>query len=63
MYLFDEDYCLCGNPGECPLKDQCKRAERKVGIHSYANFYAKNESCEHFYMKEGDKHEKLPVGD
>ena len=52
MGFFDDDYCFCGNSDSCPLKDQCKRADHKPGIHSYANFYSEDKDCEYFYLKE-----------
>ena len=49
----NDDICFCGNAYECPHKNDCRRAERKPGIHSYSNFYnEKNKECEYFWKKE-----------
>ena len=49
--MFDDDICLCANAASCPQKNQCRRAEHKVGIHTYSNFYEKNKECEYFLKK------------
>ncbi len=49
---FEDDICFCGNAYECPYKNDCRRAERKPGIHSYANFYNEDKKCEYFLKKE-----------
>lgn len=49
--MFDDDICMCGNAAQCPLKDQCRRAESKPGIHTYALFYEEDEECEYFWKK------------
>ena len=48
--MFDDDICFCGNSKECPNKDTCRRAENKIGIHTYANFYEQGKECE-YYIK------------
>ena len=50
--MFEYDYCFCGNAVSCPLKDQCKRAESKPGIHTYSLFYEEGKECEYFWKKE-----------
>ena len=53
---YDDDICFCGNAYECPYRDDCRRAERKPGIHSYSNFYdEKNKECEYFWKKDNIK--------
>lgn len=47
--MFDYDYCFCGNADKCSKKDTCKRALRISGIHSYSNFYFKNEEYKYYY--------------
>lgn len=59
--MFDDDICLCANAALCPHKNKCRRAEHKVGIHTYSEFYKKNEKCEYFLgktRKEVDKNVK-----
>lgn len=48
---YDYDYCFCGNPESCPRKDQCRRTEKKPGIHTYSLFYKEGEECEYFWEK------------
>ena len=50
---FDDDYCFCGNPENCPKKEECKRAIKKTRIHTYSLFYKENEECKYFMKKEG----------
>ena len=51
--LFKYDYCMCGNPGSCPHKDECLRnIELPPGVYSYALFYKENEECEYFMKNE-----------
>ena len=53
--FFDDDYCLCGNSDYCPRRIECKRAEHKIGIHTYSLFYKEEEDCEYFWRKENNK--------
>lgn len=55
MSFFDDDICLCGNADLCPKQKECRRGDRRVGIHTYSNFYKENEKCEYF-MKRGEYH-------
>ena len=54
MSFFDDDICLCGNADLCPRQKECKRGDRKVGIHTYSNFYKENKKCKYF-MKRGER--------
>ena len=56
--FFDDDICLCGNADSCPHKNECKRAERKVGIHTYSLFYNEKEECKYFIEKKVIKNEE-----
>lgn len=49
--FFDDDICLCGNADNCPNKDRCRRAEKKIGIHTYSLFYEEGKECEYFFEK------------
>ena len=50
--MFFDDYCFCWNSDRCPHKNECIRAEKKVGTHTYSSFYDKNKECEYFLKKE-----------
>lgn len=51
--LFNFDYCLCGNPDNCPHKKECLRAiDPGPGIYSYSFFYNENKECEDYIPKE-----------
>ena len=47
--LFEYDYCFCGNADNCPKKDTCRRALKVRGIHSYSEFYVKDEDCKYYW--------------
>ena len=53
--MFEYDYCFCGNTDQCPHKDECKRAEKVVGIHSYSFFYEEGKECKNFWKKDDKK--------
>lgn len=58
--MFEDDICLCGDANKCPLKDTCKRAERRKtpGIYTVPNFfqfYKEGYGCEYYWgIKEAD---------
>ena len=58
--MFDDDICLCGNAIYCSQRNQCRRAEHKIGIHTYSNFYEyeKDRECKYFLKKIEKKEEK-----
>lgn len=53
--MFEDDICLCGNYKDCPHKDECLRAQTKIGIHTYSLFYREKEDCEYMIKKEDNK--------
>ena len=53
--MFEFDICLCSNFEDCPRKDECLRAQKLVGIHSYSLLYEGGEGCEYFIKKEKEK--------
>lgn len=49
--MFEYDICYCGNNENCPLKDDCVRAQsRPAGIYTISLFYQADKNyCEYFY--------------
>ena len=58
MFFWEDDICLCSDFERCPLHEKCRRAQHKVGIHTYSSFYNrdKKKECDYFLKKrEGDE--------
>lgn len=51
--MFEYDICRCGNPDQCPLKNQCERAKPvPAGIYTVSLFYEEGKDCEYFWKRD-----------
>lgn len=53
--FFDDDICLCGNSEKCKYRNNCMRAEKKIGIHTYSLFYEDEKECKYYIKKKRGK--------
>lgn len=61
--MFENDICKCGNADLCPRKDDCRRAQKVIGIYTASNFYKNEEKCEYFWSIAGGRKNEKELGD